>query len=872
MLKKGKGIFIFLVINLLTIILASFAIASFNVDSVEIDDIYSSEDDLRGNLSLDLVDELASQKFKGFFELVYKTEEVGNSLKDVLDQGNIDYSCDPSNCRDGYTLSNGEEIKKFNLSIDEERLIGFKLSGDDVVFKSLVFEIQSNNSKSCTVPLSIDLFNDNVIDWQAENTTQDYDCSFNSGCFYSNNNPDEVFIGEKPYCERIILPVGKKFKIGAWIKKGPLTPYTEDLLEATMYSSDKEWLAYCNIPEPSELGRLTGCEVEYENNEEKEVFVCVNALVDTDYVTKTETNGPCGFFSYVEEFENEFVADYYIFISTPRYSNIGKIELKDFNYEIEEYILDTYNNSCSDDCIIPLNIISGSNASLSVFNTSLSYTSKIGGKIEKNIYDLEEDPLKLTGQGTINLDTIGVKVPIFPGVYELNLYLGNDLLNETSIKVERFKVLQNVNPRYAVLRNPTEFKIVFGKNASISEYSWDFGDGTTSQTNENSAIHAYNNSGNFKLTIDVVSIDGIESKGEFDIIVSSAKDSVSYTIDNYLESLNNVESKILTLFPEWAQKSIKKKVVGNLTNEITKLKQQTSSAAAEFEFISILDSLYKMKIPTSISIFAQGQTPYYPDYSKINLDKFSQMGAGEGATNEALGKWLNDYYSLNLDFKMINVDYKDGKETLGGLFNLKMTPKQKKSVKNFVIIGGTSIETSPVYDDEPVGDDARGFAFDSIQQREIAFLDYNVQNFDEIKVFVAPEFVELERAVKYTTAGCNFNGVCEAGESWTRCKDCNNKLITTLIGIVIAIALVIGGFMAWWYKTKYESHLFKEKKDVYNITNFVKNAQKQKLSKKEIYSRLKKEGWNSEQVGYAMSKASGGIFSIFSKLFSKNKK
>jgi PKD repeat protein len=768
-------------------------------------------------------------------------------------------------------LSAGEETKRFNLSADEEKLIGFKLSGSDVTFKSLVFEMNVNNSKSCKAPLAIDLFNDGVIDWQAENTTLDYDCSFNSGCFYSNNNPDEVFIGEKPYCERIVLPVGKKFKIGAWIKKGIVTSYEEDLLEATMYSSDKEWLAYCNIPEPSPLGRLVGCEIDYENEEEQEVFVCVNALIDTDYVTKTETNGPCGFFSYVEDFEGDFVADYYIFISTPRFSNIGKVELEDFNYKVDEYISEVYNNSCKDDCIIPVNLISGSNASLSVFNASLSYTSKIGGKIEKNIYDLEEDPLKLSGNVNIDLSTTRVKVPALPGVYELSLYLGSSLLNKTNIEIEKFKVLQNLNPRYVVLKNPTEFKIVFGKNVSITDYSWDFGDGTIVKTDKNSAVHMYNSSGTYKMKIDVVSSDGIESKGEFDVVVSSAKDSVSYTIDNYLESLNNAESDILALFPEWAQTSIKKRIIGNLTSEITRLKQNAASAAAEFEFINILDQLYSMKVPTSVRVFAQGQSPYYPDYSKISLDKFSQMGAGETADSGRISAWLNDYYSLNLDFKMISVSYKDGEETLGGLFNLKMTPKQKKDVKNFVIIGGTDLETSPVYNDEPVGDDARGFVFDSVSQREVNFIDYSVKNFDEIKVFIAPEFSELE-IKKYTTTGCNFDGVCGAGESWTKCKDCNNKLIMTLIGVIIGIAVVIGGFLVWWYKTKYESHLFKEKKDVYNITQFVKSAKKQKLSKSEIYTKLKKEGWNSEQVGYAMGKASGGIFGIFSKLFSKNKK
>ena len=61
-------------------------------------------------------------------------------------------------------------------------------------------------------------------------------------------------------------------------------------------------------------------------------------------------------------------------------------------------------------------------------------------------------------------------------------------------------------------------------------------------------------------------------------------------------------------------------------------------------------------------------------------------------------------------------------------------------------------------------------------------------------------------------------------------------------------------FMMYWYKKKYESYLFKNKNDLYNIVNYVKNAKAKGKTNKEVLEALKKSGWSAEQIKYVMKK------------------
>ena len=63
--------------------------------------------------------------------------------------------------------------------------------------------------------------------------------------------------------------------------------------------------------------------------------------------------------------------------------------------------------------------------------------------------------------------------------------------------------------------------------------------------------------------------------------------------------------------------------------------------------------------------------------------------------------------------------------------------------------------------------------------------------------------------------------------------------------------------MQVWYRKKYETYLFKNKNDLFNIMHYVNSSKKKGLSESEIEKSLRKSKWGNEQVNYAMKKYSG---------------
>jgi phage anti-repressor protein len=74
-----------------------------------------------------------------------------------------------------------------------------------------------------------------------------------------------------------------------------------------------------------------------------------------------------------------------------------------------------------------------------------------------------------------------------------------------------------------------------------------------------------------------------------------------------------------------------------------------------------------------------------------------------------------------------------------------------------------------------------------------------------------------------------------------------------LLILFIGVYLVLRA----WYNKRYENYLFKNKNDLYNIATYITTAKRRGIPDKEIIENLKKSGWNSEQIRYAMRKYAG---------------
>jgi hypothetical protein len=84
----------------------------------------------------------------------------------------------------------------------------------------------------------------------------------------------------------------------------------------------------------------------------------------------------------------------------------------------------------------------------------------------------------------------------------------------------------------------------------------------------------------------------------------------------------------------------------------------------------------------------------------------------------------------------------------------------------------------------------------------------------------------------------------------------------TLVIILIMVALTLGAILVYmimhvWYKKKYESSLFGNRNDLYNLVHYLNNSKKKGLSESEIRNNLRRSKWSSEQISYALKKYAG---------------
>ena len=63
--------------------------------------------------------------------------------------------------------------------------------------------------------------------------------------------------------------------------------------------------------------------------------------------------------------------------------------------------------------------------------------------------------------------------------------------------------------------------------------------------------------------------------------------------------------------------------------------------------------------------------------------------------------------------------------------------------------------------------------------------------------------------------------------------------------------------MGKWYQKKYESYLFKNKNDLFNMITYIHGAKHRGISNDEIERKLRKSHWSSEQISYIMKKYAG---------------
>ncbi|MBU3913005.1 MAG: PKD domain-containing protein [Nanoarchaeota archaeon] len=883
-MKRGVFLGVVSVLVLVSIFQVSAGFILGN-KSADIDTSYSPNEIVRGWINISLQQEPASSILSSNFG--------GNtSLAEFLWENDADYTCVPADCESDYSLTIGQTRKNVSMSFGEERVIAINLSGTIASVSNFSISFNVSNSLSCIKPFEIDFLDDGELDWESWKFSSDFTCTYEygTGCFENSAEVSEVNITDKQFCEKIKIIQSDKFKVGGWVKRvGAVAGLKMELIG----TGGGAPLASCQLPVASTSGEEVDCVIYYNNTQMNDYYVCISSNVSNSYATKFESVNPCGFFavSSIPPAPDQPKFDYYLFARGARFSRVGeivynqreyeKINGGEINSEIMNYLRGRYADSCSDcavnctrGCAVPIKIKSYGTMSIDASNAIISFTTYSGGGSANQIYDsVKISPRISSGFLKLDLEYAPITLPSIYGNQTLNLLLGGQQIFSKPISIARIPIIRDVFPRImpAAIEGTITASVYSPANKSIVSYFWDFGDDTSEETETNSVRHAYPSTGAYTLTLEVEDEDGLTSSKEFSMIVGNPQQIVNSTIKKYRARINNLTRQIEAEV-SWQKKIIEDFLdIDELNSKLTGLERKFSLAESDEDYVSIMANLSEMNIPSYLKKSSLGNFPVLLDTDEINFDDLGQydedyLGTSSedetvsvdiGAYGGAVSKWYSENIEASADYYMLFAYFDTDIQTVFTYYKLKITALDPKEEEAYLIIS-QNVNVNPQETIKEF-DDSVGIKFYKLEDKELEFVLVGESNPFDIQVYIAPEFRKLD--TNLVLGVCNFNKRCESdrNENWKNCRnDCRPWgwaiFYTVLLLFIAFISYIV---LQEWYKRRYENYLFKNRNDLYNIVNFVNNSLVRGMSHEEIIRNLKKAGWNSEQVSYAMKKIKG---------------
>lgn len=840
-----KGLMLLLVLLLIPAVSASFLLNSSNIRTN-----YGSGEKVDGTITISFTNEFINVNLTSNFN-------NGNKVIDALSEE--DYTCNPLDCSSSYSSTNGEESKIFQLASNQKKYLGLSLDGRINDITGLSFSVTASNQPSCVNPLKIDILDNGVFDGSLKKVGNDYSCVYETGkgC-YNNGESDFVDITNTPYCEKIKLIDSERFKIGSWLKKDSSSS-PEDNLIMMLFNLQGDELASCDLAQPSLSGGEVSCYVNYSNPEKQDFYVCVRAENEdtTKYMLKREidNSNSCGFFGYPGT-ETEY-SDYYIFASSAKFENIGRLDFNQANYEniltdIISYADERYNNNCTNRCVIPLVFYGYNSVSLNVYNLSFKYTSGSGSINSKKFYDVNKQEARFSSNKIdLDLSKFNLTLPSETGNYTLVLYIRDEEVLSQEISVGSIPVIKSLTP--TIVPAGSNVRLTAGidrAGKNITSYLWNFGD-SQEETSVNYVNHIFSEIDEYVVNLQIGTSDGYTTSRNFVINSVSPKDSINSTIKKYRSRLSNLT---LNLANKWYASYVQEVLnISEMQTELRDLELAYYRAENDLEYAEIMNSLSSLNIPSSIQI-SGSEIPYFLDYEQIDLGVISQLSEEEAeneeSVKEGIGRWVEENLNFNLEFVYVNGNYEGSIEQILGVFRLEISNKGDYDSKIYFGINHDGIIKSG-----DVDYDLNAASFNSVPS-EIIFTAENIE-LDELSMYLSPSLSEIENI--NISSECNYNDICEEGENSKNCRqDCKPWFRIIFLWIILfAVGIVAYIIMQWWYKVRYETYLFKNRNDIYNILNFISNAKSQGMSDSEINSSLKKSGWTGEQVSYVAKKMRG---------------
>jgi len=883
----NKNLFL-IIVALLVINLVSATIEIGNL-SHDIDLTYTPTSPLKGWINFSMFEEPADTLVTAFDSSITLEELLDANLVSCKIPNPYECSCLPSDCESGYrTIGSSSSSKTYSINNFKTELIGIRLQENVSKVSDFRFNISSNADSSCTNPLLIDLLDDGSIDFKIT-TLVDETCFIENpwGCFEVNNVTGNTTIKNTPLCERITVPSAKGYKIGAVVAGNQPSSFTMSLNgnECAISSISSSGEISCNVELDSEL----------EGEREVEVCIFADEGSEDNFIINFEDNDVCGFIDSSQQTPHDFE----IFAKPLKYSAPGDVGFHDGLFQDETnlsaqaltYLENRYDAKCESDCIIPIRIYSGIDQVITVRDMFIDYDVEElnpGGSDEDQFYDINSTVVLYTTPFIeYDLDDLGLLTPLTINDDEFDLEIGDETL-ENNISLLNISTLSGIVPTTASALVSTKFFALVSDTSNLT-YTWDFGDNSKIETtNVNSIEHTYAVPASYSVTVNITNAQGTTSKST-SISVIAPFQAINDTIKDYRKRLKTIDDKLFVL-PDKIQERIEAVLdTADLKSAINRLEGQYKElfVVDTEDLVKIMKQLNDLNVPSSFdSSLEIKPSKFFQGASRLDIPIMGEYGAGSAESDKldgypaAINVWLEENLDVTLESKSYSFYFVDGTElTALTHITLKLNPITSVPEVFMVIDGDTNnIRFLGDYSEREIDPNHFGITFRDLEpgtETKIEFLHPERTEVLNPPVSMSPEFRFLE--LGFSAGVCNNNGICEDREDYNNCRADCKPVTRTIIWLIVLLVLALIAYIGLqeWYKRKYQTHLFKNPSQLFNLITFMSNGKSQGLSKDQIFKQLRERKWNNEQLNFAWKKLNNqrtGMFEIpIFRMFEKKK-
>jgi hypothetical protein len=845
---------VFLLLLVLTLCVVS---ASVSVNNVTLVTTYAPYENISGEIDVTISGE-------NYNELITSNNGDSIALGSFLSASGSLFTCSPPDCSNDYSHSSGSQDKTFALSAFQNKYLGFVLEGEDLSVQGISFDLESDFGLSSQRPLTITFFEDE--EWEFQKFSDEF-LAEKWGCYDPLEATSGPSVGELRYCEMIGIPDTNLLKIGAQVFGDDTAELKMSLYPDT--GTGASWSCYYD-PNSED-----GCQVSPDLGEifsAGDYQVCVSADDFTGYKIYNENKGEnCGFV-YGTDPENS-TKDYGIFASGVKYAGADYLDSANIiNEDILEaannLISEKYGNDCSKGCALPIKLY-GVEQNLRISNISLTYIKDDELDSSNTIYNLVAAPVTVDFDGVLDLGALGFSVS---KDMEYKVSLGSTELFEEKIALLPAPVIESVFPLDPPAGVPIKFYAGVNntENKSLS-YKWDFGDGTKENTVNPYVLHTYGTLSNYTLTLTVGSGGNLTSTRKFNVNAVSPEVAINNSLIFKRSSLANV-TKMISDLPAWLGTPIGKMIrLDYFKSELDRVETAKKNAFVDSDFVAVAKTLYALDVPAGINLEKYDSPYLITEPDDINIEAVQVIaGVVSGATNSDYANPILNWQTSNIEAGFVEKRYSVSNYS-GAIEDVLVTyhfdVSSNSNRESYFVINRPYNE---LYFKESVGarkagDDATVIIIPA--NGELSF-DFYYSGYDSTTFFVSPKLSHLVIEADIDTT-CNYNNVCEKdlGENVSNCRNDCKPILGAFMYIILSLffVLIIYSILQIWYKRRYESYLFSDSRQLYNLLMYVTNARARGMKDDRIAAELRSQGWSSERVSYIIKKSRGqstGLYEI----------